>query len=147
MYIGEYRHQIDEKGRIRIPPRIKAQLNSETLFITRGPNRSLIVMPEKDADAMFERMGDVNTLDPVRGKSIRLMAASGFKASEDKTGRILLPASLIKHAGLTKNIVTIGAYDWVEIWNEANWDAYSDIDSKEFDSCLSELTSARGTEK
>lgn len=136
MYFGEYRHQIDEKGRIRIPPKLKAQLG-ENPFITRGSNNCLIVLPKNEATRIFdEKFRSLDVLDPVHSKSVRIMASGGFEAEEDKAGRILLPQHLIRHAGLIKNIVTIGAYNRVEIWSEENWNAYSDIDSAEFDECL-----------
>ena len=60
-------------------------------------------------------------------------------AEEDKQGRILLPQSLIKKAGIVKNIVTIGAYDRVEIWSEERWAAYVEDDNMDFDECLKSL--------
>ena len=136
MFFGEYRHQIDEKGRIRIPPKLKAALG-ENPFITCGANNCLIVLPKEQAEKIFyERFRSLDPLDPVGGKSVRLMAARGFSAEEDKTGRILLPQHLIRHAGIGKNVVTIGAYNRVEIWSEENWDAYAGIDPEEFDECL-----------
>ena len=128
MYFGEYRHQMDEKGRIRIPPKLKAMLG-EHPFITRSggnsPNKCLIVLPEKDAARIFDaEFGTLNVLTD-DSKSVRVMASSGFVAEEDKAGRILLPQRLMEHAGLNKNIVTLGAYNRVEIWDEESWDAYS----------------------
>ena len=128
MFFGEYRHQIDEKGRIRIPSKLKAMLG-EHPFITRSgsnsPNKCLIVLPEKDAARIFDaEFGALNVLTD-DSKSVRVMASSGFVAEEDKAGRILLPQRLTEHAGLTKNIVTLGAYNRVEIWDEESWDAYS----------------------
>lgn len=127
MYFGEYRHQIDEKGRIRIPPKLKAAIGDRA-FITRSndasPNKCLIVLPEKDATRIFDaEFGNCNALTD-DSKSIRFMASSGFVADEDKAGRILLPPRLINYAGLVKNIVTIGAYNRIEIWSEENWEAY-----------------------
>ena len=137
MYFGEHRHQIDEKGRIRIPPKIKQMLGSERLFITRSAstseNKCLIVLPEKDANRIFDAsFGDINVLTDDT-KSVRVMASSGFIAEEDKAGRILLPQRLIEYAGLTKNIVTAGVYNRVEIWDEQSWDEYNSSDSKDGD--------------
>lgn len=133
MYFGEYRHQIDEKGRIRIPPKIKQMLGAERLFITRSAstskNKCLIVLPEQDANKIFDlSFGDINVLTDDT-KSVRVMASSGFIAEEDKAGRILLPQRLIEYAGFTKNIVTAGVYNRVEIWDEQAWDEYNRVDS------------------
>lgn len=134
MFFGEYRHQIDEKGRIRIPPKLKAMLGDHP-FITRSgsgsPNKCLIVLPEKDANRIFDaEFGALNVLTD-DSKSVRVMASSGFVAEEDKAGRILLPQRLIEHAGLSKNIVTLGAYNRVEIWSEESWDAYTKAEQNE----------------
>lgn len=136
MFFGEYHHQIDEKGRLRIPTKLREQLGDNP-FITRGSNNSLIVMPAEDAADMFkQRFGNVDIVDPENNKALRLMASSGFPATEDKQGRILLPQHLLRHSGIQKNVVTIGAYNRVEIWSEENWDVYSNVDSVEFDACL-----------
>ncbi len=143
MFFGEYRHQIDEKGRIRIPPKLKDMLGDHP-FITCGANNCLIVLPKADADRIFdERFRSLDVLDPDSSKSVRIMASRGFIAEEDKAGRILLPQNLIRHAKIGKNVVTIGAYNRVEIWSEENWNAYSDIDSDAFDECLRTVPPAR----
>ena len=144
MFFGEYRHQIDEKGRIRIPPKLKDMLG-ENPFITCGANNCLIVLPKQDADRIFdERFRSLDVLDPVNSKSVRIMASRGFIAEEDKAGRVLLPQNLIQHAGILKNVVTIGAYNRVEIWSEENWNEYSDIDADAFDECLKAASEAHG---
>lgn len=127
MYIGEYRHQMDEKGRIRIPPKLKAQLG-ENPFITRSSatsaHKCLIVLPCAKATEIFNaEFGNLSVLTD-DSKSVRVMASSGFMAEEDKAGRVLLPQRLIEHAGLGKNIVTVGAFNRVEIWSEQAWEAY-----------------------
>lgn len=138
-FFGTYRHQIDEKGRLRIPAKLKDRLG-EHPFITRGPKRSLLVIPEGDAERLFEeRFQMLDPLDPESSKALRIMASSGFFAEEDKQGRILLPSVLIAHAGIKKNIVTIGSYTWVEIWSEENWEPYGNADPETFDACLKHI--------
>lgn len=142
MFCGEYRHQLDEKCRIRIPTKLK-DLLGEHPFITCGANNCLIVLPRAEADKIFEaRFRSLDMLDPVGNKTIRIMASRGFVAEEDKAGRILLPQNLIRHAGIKKNIVTIGVYNRVEIWSEENWELYSDLDANDFDECLRTLPPA-----
>lgn len=139
MFFGEFRHQIDEKGRMRIPAKLKEKLG-EHPFITRGSNHCLLVLPEAEAVKLFDKkFGGIDVVDPKNNKAVRIMASGGFPAEEDKQGRILLPAHLLRHAQITKNVVTIGAYNRVEIWSEENWDAYSDLDSEAFDECLLNL--------
>ena len=66
---------------------------------------------------------------------------NSWEAEEDKQGRILLPQNLIKHAGIVKNIVTIGAFDRVEIWSEERWNEYANLDSDGYDECLKKIAS------
>ena len=136
---GEFRHQIDEKGRFRIPAKLKELLGDKP-FITRGSNRSLIVMRAEDAEKMFdERFGNIDALDPENNKVLRILSSGGFNAEEDKQGRILLPQPLIRYAGITKNIVSIGLHKRVEIWSEEAWDQYIDLTPEEFDDCLKSM--------
>lgn len=139
MLTGEYHHQIDEKGRIRIPAKLKEALGM-SLVITRGSNGCLFVFSKEKAEKMFESSFEVDDLaDTPRTRALRLISSSATVAEEDKQGRILLPPTLIKKAGIVKNIVTIGAYDRVEIWSEERWQAYVDDDNMDFDECLKSL--------
>lgn len=147
MFFGEYRHQIDEKGRLRIPAKLKEQLG-EHPFITRGANNCLLVLAEEEASKLFEnKFGNADIVDSVNSKGLRLMASSGFPAVEDNQGRILLPQNLLKHSGIKKNVVTIGAYNRVEIWSEENWEIYSNVDAEEFDKCFTNNPVVKGETK
>lgn len=136
MLLGEYRHQIDEKGRVRIPAKLKEQLGQNP-FITRGTNGCLFVYSKEEADKVFfEKFKDNDFADSEKSRPLRLLTSSAIFADEDKQGRILLPQHLIKHAKIVKNIVTIGAFNRVEIWSEENWDAYTEGGDNDFDACL-----------
>ena len=117
---GEYHHQIDEKNRIRIPAKLKEALGTSPM-IARGSNGCLFVFDES------------------KTRALRLMASSAAFPEEDKQGRIQLPPNLIKAAGIEKNVVTIGAYDRVEIWSEERWNAYVADGDMSFDECLRSL--------
>lgn len=144
MYFGEYRHQIDEKGRIRIPTKLKAQLG-ERPFITRSANNAhkcLRVLPGAQANEIFNaEFGGLSVLTD-DSKAVRIMASSGFMAEEDKAGRILLPQRLIDYAHLSKNIVTVGVFNRVEIWDEDEWEAYQREENDPHESCAEEADHA-----
>jgi len=125
---GEYRHQVDEKMRIRIPAKFKEALG-ESPFITAGPDGALIVMPYLDAvEQMEAAFGDIKlssqSASPEHLKEARLLASSGFRAVEDNQGRIVLPSALIKHGKIQKDIITIGMHKRLEIWSTENWENY-----------------------
>ncbi len=139
MFTGEYHHQIDEKGRIRIPAKLKDALG-ETPVITRGSDGCLFVFTKEKADEIFSSNFDGNDLtSSEKTRAKRFIASSAEVLEEDKQGRVLLSPSLIRLAGITKNIVTIGAYDRVEIWSEERWNAYIGDGNTDFDECLKSL--------
>lgn len=136
MLFGEFRHQVDEKGRFRIPAKLREVLGANP-FITKGTNKCLFVFSKEDADRIFfEKFKDNDFANSEESRPLRLMTSSAVNAEEDKQGRILLPNHLIRHSGINKNIVIIGAFNRVEIWSEENWEAYINEDAMDFDACL-----------
>ncbi|MBQ2711991.1 MAG: division/cell wall cluster transcriptional repressor MraZ [Clostridia bacterium] len=137
MFIGEFRNKIDEKGRLRIPPKLKEDLGT-VYYVTKGDNRCLYVLTKESFEELFEKLKTVHHAD-VEGRNIfRFIISSAKKPEEDGQGRILLSQSLREHAGLTRDVVIIGAGDRVEIWDEGNWNKTND--EGDFDSYLRSLS-------
>lgn len=137
MFIGEFRNKIDEKGRLRIPPKLKEDLGT-VYYVTKGDNHCLYVLTKESFEELFEKLKSVHLAD-VEGRNIfRFFFSSAMKAEEDGQGRILLSQSLREHAGLTRDVVIIGAGDRVEIWDEGNWNKTND--EGDFDSYLRSLS-------
>ena len=138
MLSGKYYHQMDEKGRIRIPPECKDELG-DTLFIMAGANNCLYVRPyakgEQELRAMMEK-ADMYDPDDEMSLALTYMASLGYKAQPDKTGRVLLNKELIRHAGITKNIVTVGLVDRLQIWSEENWKKRCELTPEQYDNLL-----------
>ncbi len=128
MFCGEYHHQLDEKGRFRIPAKLRAQLGDKP-FITSSKEGCLFVFPTEEAKRIFEnKFGETDIDDFGANRDLREMTRGAFTAEEDKQGRILLPTHLAERAGITKNIVTVGVYKRVEIWSEERWNEYIGAD-------------------
>lgn len=125
MLTGSVFHQIDEKGRFRIPAMFKEALGLNPV-ITRGSSGCLFILPKEEADRIMSGVfdGDETLADTPRTRAMRMLAASAFTLEEDKQGRVLLPQSLIKLAGIVKNIVINGAGRRVELWSEERWNEY-----------------------
>jgi MraZ protein len=141
LLMGEFHHQIDEKNRIRIPSKLKEALGDSPVIL-KGTDGCLFVYSQESMNGMFEaKFANNDFTQEDRTKALRLLTSSSIYAEEDKQGRILLPPHLIKHAGIQKNIVTIGAFDRVEIWSEERWNAYANLDSDEYDECLKKIAS------
>jgi MraZ protein len=141
LLMGEYHHQIDEKSRIRIPAKLKDALG-ESPVILKGTDGCLFVYSQEAMNNMFNtKFANNDFTQADKTKALRLLTSSTVMTEEDKQGRILLPQNLIKHAGIIKNIVTIGAFDRVEIWSEERWNAYANLDSDSYDACLKKIAS------
>ena len=140
---GEYSHQLDEKGRIRIPAKLKEALGPAPV-IMKGTDGCLFVYSQEQALKVFKdkfdsEKGSSNFSDVDKTKAMRLMASKTQQVEEDKQGRILLNPKLIEYAQIKKNIVSIGALDRVEIWSEERWNEYSKVDADAYDEIIKSL--------
>lgn len=123
MFIGEYHHSLDEKGRVSIPVKFRTALKKGAV-VTRGLDHSLFIYTaeawEKLASKLMNLpMGQANT----RAFS-RLMLAGAMELGLDKQGRVIIPEYLRSFAGLSKQIVVAGMYDRLEVWEEDVWEKY-----------------------
>lgn len=128
MLMGEYHHNIDEKGRLIIPSKFRNDLG-EKFVITRGLDKCLFVYSEEEWNKLISKL---KTL-PFTNKDARNFTRfflSGATANEfDRQGRINISSSLVNYANLTKECVIIGANDRLEIWSEELWNNF--IESNE----------------
>lgn len=125
MFIGEYHHTIDDKGRIIIPAKFRETLG-DNFIITRGIENCLFVYP---TDAWNKICDKLNSL-PFTKKDARVFTRffmSGATEVElDKQGRVNISAPLIKYSNLIKDCVIIGTGDRLEIWAQESWDEFFD---------------------
>lgn len=136
MFIGTYRHQLDEKNRLRMPLKFKEGLK-EGFIIAKGTNGCLFAFSSDDFQELYKKLENVSMFDLEAQKPVRALLASAFVTEEDKQGRILLPPELRNYAKLNKNIVTIGVGNRVEIWSEENFNAY--VAEESYDAAASAL--------
>lgn len=127
MFFGTYNHQVDDKGRIRIPTKFKHELGDNP-FIMQGAEKCLYVYPRERADEMFKASFADGRFDDkkLNAQKAKIMSKACF-AEEDKQGRVPLPQALLKYAGIacSSSIVSIGAYDHVQIWDKEAWDRFN----------------------
>ncbi|MBI2756512.1 MAG: division/cell wall cluster transcriptional repressor MraZ [Chloroflexi bacterium] len=120
MFLGEYDHSVDDKGRLAIPAKFRASLE-EGLFITRGLERCLVVF---DVDAWRTMAERVQALNPWQGDARRMQRhffSGAVQAQPDKLGRVVLPQYLRDYAGIASDVVVVGLWDRVEIWAREEW--------------------------
>ena len=127
MFMGEYNHTIDTKGRLIVPTKFREQLG-EAFVITKGNDGCLAIYTNEDWENFLGKIaklpGNKNTRD-----YIRFFVSSAVPVETDKQGRILVPANLREHAGLDKDVVLAGAIDKIEVWSKDRWDEQTNIDN------------------
>lgn len=137
MFLGTYRHQLDAKGRFRLPTKFKTELGESPVF-AKGANGALYILSKKELEEnIAPKLNNLSMFDESVQKPLRLLFASCFESEEDNQGRILLPKELRTFANLTKDIVLIGAFNRVELWSAEAWDKYSN--GENFDSLTQNL--------
>ncbi len=124
MFIGEYRHAIDEKGRIAVPARFRTQL-AESAFISRWIDACLAVFPRDAWDALTAKVAVLPVADASARTFSRFIFSSAFELELDRQGRAVVPAGLREWAGLETEAVVVGARDHVELWAPDRWATYS----------------------
>ena len=141
MFYGQQRHQLDAKNRFRVPSKYRGKFG-DVIFLSRGSDNCIYVFGEESVkELLFDRFSDVGiTGNQNLIKAKRLIAANTFDLEDDGQGRFILPDALIKHAKITKNIVSVGAGNWLEIWSEEAWDEYNSKNS-DYDELMSALVS------
>ena len=128
MFMGEYQHNIDAKGRVIIPSKLRENL-SGTFIVTRGLDKCLFIYDRKRWEDIIGKLKELPWTDPDVRRFARFFTAGAVECSFDSQGRILIPQNLREHAMLDKLIVTIGVVDRIEIWNKALWDDYNNEDN------------------
>jgi len=121
MLIGTYRHQLDQKARLRMPTKFKEQLGSG-FIIAKGTSGCLFAFSKAEFEKLYEKLENVPMFDLEAQKPIRALLASAFETEEDGQGRLMIPKELRSYASLSKNVVSIGVGNRVEIWAEEKFD-------------------------
>ena len=124
MFLGEYQHSVDAKGRVVLPARFRDALE-EGCVLTKGQERCLFVFP---IDRWEEEVTQFQALPRTDARARQLSRSFFAGASQqelDKQGRVQIPQSLRTYAGLDKELTVIGVSDRVEIWDTAEWVTYN----------------------
>ena len=124
MFMGEYSHSIDEKGRLIIPSKFREELGDE-FVVTKGLDGCLFVYENSEWKALEDKLRALPLTNKDARAFARYMLAGAAEVSLDKQGRILLPQVLRNFAGLDKDVVLIGVASRVEIWNKEKWENIS----------------------
>ena len=123
MFIGEYHHTIDEKGRTIIPAKFRDELGS-SFIVTRGIEACLFVYPNGNWDKICEKLNSLPFTRKDARVFNRFFMSGATNVELDKQGRINISSPLITHANLKKDCVVIGTGDRLEIWSLEDWNDF-----------------------
>jgi len=121
MFLGQFQHNLDDKGRLMIPARFRDLLEGGA-FITQGFDKCLMVMTDSYFKQVYERIEGMNLADPTARLLRRLILSNAYPVEVDKVGRILVPQNLRAFLGLESGeLVVAGQGEYFEVWTPALW--------------------------
>ena len=138
MFIGEYQLTVDEKGRLSIPVKYRAQL-SRGAVVTRGLDSSLFLYTGSEWQKLAQKLAALPISRANTRAFSRLMLAGAMDVELDRQGRVIVPDYLRAFAGIKKRVVIAGLYDRLEIWDEAKWEKYKKETEKDSGSIAENL--------
>lgn len=130
MFMGEYSHNVDAKGRLIVPAKFREQLGDQ-FVVTKGVDGCLYVYSQEEWKRIEEKFREVNLTTKDARKFMRFFFAGAAMCEVDKQGRILIPSVLREFAGLEKDVVLVGVLTKIEIWDKdryADACSYDDMD-------------------
>jgi len=138
MFIGEYNHNLDDKGRLAIPAKFRAILKKGAV-VTKGLDNCLFLYSKEQFETIAKKFAAL-PIGPAKARAFtRHMLAGAMDLDFDNQGRITLPEYLRNFSGLKKSIIIAGLYNHLEIWDEAAWNAYKGEAEKNSNAIAEEL--------
>ncbi|RIK43139.1 MAG: division/cell wall cluster transcriptional repressor MraZ [Chloroflexi bacterium] len=122
MFLGEFTHNLDSKGRLTIPARYRTALEAG-LVVTRHPtDRCLMLFPMSEWEKVAEKVNNLPLADPRVSLLRRVLFSAAEDLLPDRQGRILISQRLREHARIADEILIVGMSKFIELWNPRTWD-------------------------
>lgn len=139
MFIGEYEHSIDTKGRITMPAKLKLEIG-EKFVITKGLDGCLFVYSQEEWTNFEEKLKTLPLTNKNARDFVRFFLSGAIECELDKQGRFLITSNLRNYATLEKEVVIIGVGTRLEIWNKEKWKKYSSDENISADEIAENMT-------
>jgi len=120
VFLGEFEHSLDDKGRLAIPAKFRPELG-QGLVLTRGLDRCLFAWPMAEWQIVADKLGRLSLMHAEARRLQRLLFAGAVDTQLDRLGRVLVPAFLRGYAGLEDAVVVAGVLNRIEIWDSGQW--------------------------
>lgn len=136
MFMGEYSHNLDSKGRLIIPTKFRDELGDE-FVVTKGLDGCLFVFPKEEWQVFEEKLKKLPLVKKSARKFTRFFSAGATWCTLDRQGRILIPPTLREFAGLEKDVMLLGMLNRIEIWSKEKW--IEDTDANDMDEIAEQM--------
>ena len=139
MFMGQYNHTIDTKGRLIVPSKFRELLGDE-FVVSKGMDGCLFVYANDDWTAFEQKLTSLPLINKEARKFARFFLAGASQVEVDKQGRILIASNLREFAGLEKEVVVIGVLNKIEIWSKDKWLKYSEEENNSADEIAEKMS-------
>ncbi len=140
--LGNFQHQLDDKNRIRLPAKFRADLGDKYILMP-GTGGCIYVYKADETQKILATLNDMQSMDPVKEEWIRSLVSEGCSVDADSQGRFVLPSNLQEIAGINKDVRVVGSISKVELWSEERWQqrlAKTDRSASGFDAIYKNLS-------
>lgn len=138
MFMGEYQHSIDDKGRLTVPSKFRENLGPQ-FIVTRGLDNCLFVYPMSEWSVLEQKLKSLPLMKSDARAFSRFFFSGATECELDKQGRVNLPKNLCDYAKLDKDCVVIGVSNRVEVWSKAIWEGYTKQSEEAFNEIAEKL--------
>lgn len=126
MFLGQFYHNLDDKGRLTIPTRFRDLLSENGAYVLQGFEQNLLVLPISSFENISKRINKMSMTDPKSRLLRRLFFSTANYVEVDKSGRILIPQYLRKSAFLESEVIVVGNGVYFEIWSPDQWNSQAE---------------------
>lgn len=127
MFKGQYTYSVDSKGRISIPAKLRKHVtpeSNETFVMTQGTGKCIDVYPLDQWNILVAKVRNLNLFNPEHARFSRMFLYNAFEDTLDSQSRILIPQTLLNHAGIIKDVLILGVSTKIELWNPTEFENY-----------------------
>ncbi len=139
MLLGEYRHNVDTKGRVSVPSKFREDLG-QSFVVTKGLDNCLYLYSKSEWQTFENKLKELPITNQDARSFVRFFFAGAAECEVDKQGRINIPQNLREYANIQKDVVIVGVSTRVEIWSSDNWNKYTNSDSLDVSKIASQMS-------
>ena len=139
MLLGEYSHNVDEKGRVSVPSKFREDLGT-SFIVTKGLDNCLFIYSKNEWSVFEEKLKSLPLTNKNARNFVRFFFSGATECELDKQGRINIPQNLREYANISKEVYIIGVMSRVEIWDKVAWQNYTSPENMDLEDIASQMS-------